>query len=387
MNCIEVAKHMIAIDSVSDCSNATIAEWQASHLSDLGFTVETIPYRDFYGIEKLATAARRLPPESSGAQRSDPQTRGGLAFLCHNDVVSVEGWQCAHGGPFDASVADGRLWGRGACDMKGPTAAALTAIAKFPLAEQTAPLYFIITGDEESGMAGAKLLAQHEYFQDMIHQSTAGIICEPTSLQVVNSHKGVCYFDVSSHGVAAHSSTSDGLNANWQLIPFLEYLSRCAKRCAIDPSLKNNHFNPPTLSLNVVIENQPSAANITVGRATCRMFLRPMPNTDWQKFAEEICNAARDLELEVSSLRTLPPLHTPAESSLVRATLELLGNDAPQSVCYATDGCCYSELENLIVLGPGSIEQAHRPDEWIDLEELSAGCEAYAQLIRRFASS
>ncbi|MEO8270331.1 MAG: M20/M25/M40 family metallo-hydrolase, partial [Aureliella sp.] len=279
-------------------------------------------------------------------------------------------------------------WGRGACDMKGPTAAALAAISRLDPGRQRAPIYFFVTGDEECGMAGARLLTeQSKYYRELVEARGAGVICEPTELQVVNAHKGGCHLDISSTGVAAHSSTAEGRNANWSMIPFLHFLGQLNARCESESRYQNAKFTPPTLTLNLVIENQPQSSNITVGHTTCRIFFRPMPATDWQSVLDELIATAQRMKLQVRSFPTLAPLDTRADSPLVQTSLRLLGQSAPQVVSYATDGCCFEELSELIVIGPGNIEQAHRPDEWIELEQLHRGVDVYQRLLEQYVNA
>lgn len=381
MDVVSLAQQMIAIESVTANSNAAIHQFQCQLLEQLGFALELLPYVDAQGMHKTCLAARRGPALVQSANK-----RGGIGFFCHNDVVSVDGWDCAHGGPLDGSIAAGKLWGRGACDMKGPTAAALCAIARVDPSHQTAPIYFFVTGDEESGMCGARLLAeQSSYFAEMVDQGAVGIIGEPTSLRVVHAHKGGCHLNVVSSGLAAHSSTAQGNNANWQLIPFLTLLEQLRQRCELEPQFQNAAFVPPTLSLNIVLENQPSSPNITVGRATCRIFFRPMPHTEWPHLLEEIRSAASRCNLELTQLPTLPPLCTSVDSPLVKTALALMQQPSPDAVSYATDGCCFEKLPELIVIGPGNIEQAHRADEWIELEQLLRGVEVYQQFFEHYA--
>lgn len=381
MDCLELARKFVAIESVTSRPNADISHCMREHLSSIGFDIEQLAYQDNAGLEKLALVGRRGPPPVT----PNAGHRGGIVYCCHNDVVSVDGWNGPHGGPFDPVVADDKLWGRGSCDMKGPTAAAMAAIARIPIAQQKHPIYFIITGDEESGMQGANAVVKRsKYFAEMQDAGTVGIIGEPTELQVVNSHKGGCHFKVTSHGVAAHSSTAEGRNANWALIPFLSYLAKQYERCMQDPSLLNDRFSPSNLSMNVVVKNEPAASNITVGKATCQIFMRPMPGVDWRGFADEIVATATSMGLQTSPIAALEPLHTPDSNPFVRTVLNAMGQAEPQSVCYATDGCCLKALENLIVLGPGSIEQAHRSDEWIALVQLYRGVEVYEQIFRLY---
>ena len=378
MDCLELVKKFVAIDSVTSRSNANIANAMCEHLSSVSFDLERLAYLDNAGWEKIAVIGRRGPAPPIAPPITEVGRSGGIVYCCHNDVVSVDGWNAPYGGPFDAVAKDGKLWGRGACDMKGPTAAALAAIERIPREQQKYPIYFLVTGDEESGMQGASaIVSQSKYFAEMRAAGTVGIIGEPTELRVVNAHKGACHLKVTSHGLAAHSSTADGRNANWALIPFLDYLRQQYACSEGDPGMLNQRFSPPSLSMNVVVKNEPAASNITVGKATCQIFLRPMPEVDWRGFVAAIVATAHDMGLQTGPIAALEPLHTSDSNSFVREVLGALGQRQPESVCYATDGCYLRVLENLIVLGPGSIEQAHRSDEWISLEQLYRGVEVY----------
>ncbi len=381
MDCLEIAQKLVAIPSVTSQPNALVAACMRELLATLGFDLEDLTYRDNAGLEKIAIVGRRGPAPA----KSNSANQGGIVFCCHNDVVSVDGWNAPHGGPFDPVVHEGRLWGRGACDMKGPTASALAAIGRIPIDQQRFPIYMLVTGDEESGMQGASaIVSRSRYFAEMKDAGTVGIIGEPTELRVVNAHKGGCHFKVISHGVAAHSSTADGRNANWALIPFLSFLRQQYERSEREPGLLNQRFSPPSLSMNVVVKNEPAASNITVGTATCQIFLRPMPDVDWRGFVDNIVATAKGLGLHTNAIAALEPLHTSDSDPFLRKVLEALGQGEPESVCYATDGCCLRVLEHLIVLGPGSIEQAHRSDEWISLDQLYRGVDVYEKIFKLY---
>lgn len=380
MDAVATAQKLIAFESVTSEPNADISGYLAQQLEQLGFQVESLPYVDGHGTQKVCVAAKFEPREGRGSSLP------GLGFFCHTDVVSVAGWNCAQGSPFSGAVSEGRLWGRGSCDMKGPIAAALSAYAQMDRQAITRPLYFFATGDEECGMSGASLLVEEsKYFADLIESRSVGIIGEPTSLQVVNAHKGACHIQVSSLGVAAHSSTAEALNANWQMIPFLSFLRELVQRSETEERFRNEAFSPPTVTLNLVIGNQPSSANISVGQTTCQIFLRPMPQVDWQFLVQEIVRVAEEMGLAVKQRSPLLPLHTPAESDLVQTALRMLGQTAPSAASYATDGCCFQALSELIVIGPGNIEQAHRCDEWIDLDQLARGVDIYRRLFEHYA--
>ncbi len=380
MDPVSTAQQLIAFESVTSVSNAAVSSYLAQLLDQLGFQVESLPYTDGRATDKVCVTAKFTPGNDASS------TSPGIGFFCHTDVVSVDGWNCPQGAPFSGAVSDGRLWGRGACDMKGPIAAALSAYSQLDLSSLTRPLYFFATGDEECGMSGARLLAdKSKHFAEMVKSQSVGIIGEPTSLQVVNSHKGGCHVDVSSFGVAAHSSTSEARNANWQMIPFLSFLRELVQRTESEQRFRNEAFTPPTVTLNLVIENKPNAANITVGQTTCQIFLRPMPAVDWQHILDEIVRVAMEMELTVRAWPPLLPLDTPADSSFVQTALRILEQTSPRAVSYATDGCCFHALSQLIVIGPGNIEQAHRCDEWIELEQLHRGVDIYRRLFEHYA--
>jgi len=378
MQPVDLAQQLIGFDSISSKSNARVAAQMRGWLERLGFEVEQLEFVDPQGELKVSLVAKRGPGT------------GGIAYFCHNDVVPVDDWNAAAGGPFSGAVSGGKLWGRGACDMKGSAAAALAAIARLPAAEQQSPIYFVATSDEEHGMHGARLVSQQsKLFAEMVAHGTVGIIGEPTQLQVVNSHKGTCNLTVTSRGRAAHSSTADGLNANWQLIDFLSYIKQVQLRCETEARLQNEQFQPPTLSLNLVITNRPAAANITVGAASCQVFLRPMPQVAWEELVEEIIQTTNRLGLELAPVSKLPPVFTPADRPFVQTALRLV--NAAQvgtqlgTVSYATDGCWFTRMHDLIVLGPGSIEQAHRPDEWIAIDQLEQGVDVFQRFFMHYA--
>lgn len=375
MHALRLAQQMIAHDSVSVRSNGPIAAQMKEWLENLGFVVEQLEMTDPAGQLKVSLVAKR------------GKGKGGIAYFCHNDVVPVDDWNAAAGGPFSGAVTGGKLYGRGACDMKGSAAAALAAVARIDPQEQAAPIYFVVTSDEEHGMHGAQLVAQKsQLFREMVADGTVGIIGEPTELKIVHAHKGGCLITVSSHGRSAHSSTSEGLNANWQLIDFLSFVKEVQQRTQSQPAYQNTAFDPSSLSLNLIIKNRPAAGNITVGLATAQIFMRPMPNVAWEALATEITDKAVQLGLDVGTVSKLPPVFTSPERSFVQSALKLTGQTHSGSVSYATDGCWFTEIKDLIVVGPGSIQQAHRPDEWITLEQLEKGVDLFEKFFRRFAT-
>jgi acetylornithine deacetylase len=380
MNSLEIAQQLIAFDSVSSKSNVQVSEFVASLLIELGFEVEFLPYTDAEGVPKMNIVARRLP---SSHDLSDAKT--GICYLAHTDVVPVDDWAGPNENPFRSIVKENRLWGRGACDMKGSLACALAAVKGISQQTQSAPIYFVVTADEEIGMEGAKIVDKSSVqFREMIHKDVVGVIGEPTSLEVIHAHKGGASLKILSRGRSAHSSTRDGINANYRMIPILPYLLELQQESESNKRFMNHDFDPPSLSMNIVINNEPFASNVTPSLAEVVVFIRTMPGVDCEYFTKRIESRALELGLDFTS-RRCEPLSVSPSAPHVQEMLSICGTHQSKTVCYATDGSVLQRLKRLIVCGPGSIDQAHRNDEWISLEQLDRGTEVYGKAFERFA--
>lgn len=377
---LETLRQLIAFGSVSSTSNAEISQWIAGCLETRGFDVECQEYRDDCGVLKVNLVARR-----AGNSDADEMS-GGLAYFCHTDVVPVTGWAGPGGDPFSAVVHEDRLFGRGACDMKGSLAAMLAAVERFPVVEQTRPLWIVCTADEEVGFTGAKeLVATSQAYRHLIAAQPVGIIGEPTSLSVVHAHKGITGFRVISRGRAAHSSTDEGVNANRAIVPMLQTLLEMDDQTRTDPRYRDDRFDPPTLSWNFGISDGDTALNVTPDKSVAWASMRTMPEIDGEDLIERARRRAAELNLEFERFEGGGPLSIDCESPAVRGMCELAGGE-PRTVCYATDGGQFIELESMVVCGPGDIAQAHTVDEWIRLDQLEKGAELYLAAVRRWCS-
>jgi acetylornithine deacetylase len=375
---VEIAKALVAFDSVSSKSNEDVSHWVEKRLRKAGFEIERIVYRDGSGISKVNLVAKRAPA-TSGSQT------GGVCYLAHTDVVPADDWSLDFCGPFQPTLRNERLYGRGSCDMKGSLACALAAAEQLSIHDQRAPLYFVVTADEEIGMIGARHVdSQSSMFQEMVAGGTIGIVGEPTLLQVIHAHKGGLALRITSRGRSAHSSSRDGINANHRLIPLLNLLLEIQQQCENAPHLQNRNFDPPTLSWNIVLRNEPFASNVTPSLAEAVVFLRPMPNVDHESLVARVQQEAAKLGLEFQRGEQAHPLSVPPSSDSVTTMLRLTGQDRSSTVCYATDGGVLQRLKQLVVCGPGSIEQAHRSDEWISVEQLARGTDLYWQAFRHW---
>ncbi len=375
---IDTLKRLIAFPSVSSSSNSDISAAVSEQLESLGFQVEQTSYDDARGVKKMNLVARRGPV-------SKPiDAPAGLAYFCHTDVVPAVGWTGPGADPFAGVVQGDRLYGRGSCDMKGSLVAMMAAAAEVSATEQTAPLWIVCTADEEIGFNGAKHLVKHSRsYREIVQAQPLAIIGEPTRMSVVHAHKGIYGFQITSHGRAAHSSTSEGINANEAMVPMLQTLLELGQRSRSDSQYLDSRFDPPDLSWNFGFSDGGTAINITPEKSVAWVSLRPMPTIDGADLVEAAAHRARSLGLEFKQLEGGAPVWIDPDARCVRELCELSGSQA-LTVCYGTDGGEFTELENRVVFGPGDIAQAHTTDEWIEVDQLQRGIDLFTLAIRRW---
>lgn len=373
---LEYAKSLVAVPSVSRDTNAPVSAVVEKHLIDLGFQVERQEFLDPHGVPKVNVIGRKGPGS------------GGLAYFSHTDVVPADTWAVAAHGPFTPTVRDGRLYGRGSCDMKGSLACMLAAAARLRDVELTSPLYIVCTADEEVGFHGARRVVDaSKYYREMVAGQSRAVIGEPTELNVVYAHKGIYGFRVISRGKAAHSSTRHGVNANMAMIPFLMEMKRIHDETLADPAWRNDAFDPPWISWNLGINDHHCAVNITAPESVCTVYFRPMPGQNGDLLVERARTAAAQCGLEFHLECRGLPLSGDPNSEFVQETLKIAGKSQAKTVSYGTDGVCFTELKQILVIGPGSIQQAHTDDEWIALSQFEAGTDVYEQMIRRWCAT
>jgi acetylornithine deacetylase len=365
---LTVARRLIEFPSVSASSNAPVSEYLAGLLARGGFAIERVGYQDAAGVEKRCIAAKL------------GEGRGGLVLTGHSDVVPAppEGWS---GDPFKARVRGGKLYGRGACDMKGPVAAALCAALRFRAGQLRAPLFFICTADEEVRARGAReVVKRSRLFREAA--GGYGLICEPTRLRVIHAHKGSLHLEIRSRGRAAHTSTLKGVNANLAMIPFLGEMKKIYELVLRSPRYRNEEFDPPHSEWSIGINDHNPATNVTPVQSVCTIRYRPMPGVDTEGLVRRTRKLARRYGLECRVHWVGAPLYTPPDSPLVRLALDLTNTRSSRTVPYGTDGTAYARrMRHLVVLGPGDIAQAHTVDEWVEIEQLRRAEELYARFI------
>ena len=374
MRSVDYLNELIPFPSVSNTSNVAVSRWVEQRLQTLGFQTEWLEYKDAYGLTKACVLGRR-----------GPDTGRGLAYFCHTDVVPVDSWSFPDSGPWEPLQTADRLYGRGSCDMKGSLACMLAAAESAKDISATAPLYIVATADEEIGLIGARYIAANSTtYRDIVQRQCRAIIGEPTLLQVVHAHKGGRAMKVTSHGIAAHSSTGKGVNANLAMIPFLSDVRELSLRIEGEAAWQDDRFEPATINMNIGINDHTGALNITPARSVCTVYFRTMPSIDAPGLVDQIRSLAERRGLEFGMMFQGESLFTDPASAYVSELLDITQTEASQTVSYGTDGSCLTELKDIVVLGPGDIRQAHTDDEWISLDQLQQGTDLYAHLIKRW---
>lgn len=373
MDALTYARRLVSFESTSNLSNLAVSDYAEEALREIGFVTERVEFDDPDGIRKANIVGRK----GTGS--------GGMAYFGHTDVVPADDWFSDEFGPFEPTVRGTRLYGRGSCDMKGSIACVLAAAGRFEASSLAQPLYVTCTADEEVGYRGARRVAEEsELYREMVEGEAKGVIGEPTLLEVVHAHKGTCGFIATSHGQSAHSSTREGLNANLAMIPFLAEMKRIHDETESDLAWQNDEFDPPTVSWNIGINDYTYAINIKPPQSVCTVYFRPMPGQNPDELLQRVEAAGREFGVEVAFQHRGEPLYVDPESAIVREVLVVAERSKPATVCYGTDGSVLTGMRNLVVFGPGSIAQAHTKDEFIELDQLEQGTDAYARLIQRW---
>lgn len=372
----ETLAQLVATPSVSstsarwDMGNRGVIDLLANWLENLGFAVEVIPIPDRPGKANLIATLGSGP--------------GGLVLAGHTDTVPYDESRWQHD-PFSLTEQHDRLYGLGATDMKGFFPVVLAAAQQFANARLQQPLIVLATADEESSMDGARHLTELGR-----PKGRYAVIGEPTGLRPVRMHKGIMMEAVRVQGLAGHSSNPTLGNNAMEAMHLV-----IADLLAFRHELQSKHRNPgfevavPTLNLGHI--HGGDNPNRICGHCELHFDLRPLPGMHVAELRETIdrrLDAIRQsagIQIECEALiGGVEPFEESADSALVQAAQKLTGHTA-ESVAFATEAAFMQQLGmETIVFGPGSIDQAHQPDEFIPLEQIQPAVNALTGLIQRF---
>ncbi len=353
-----------------DRSNRPVIDLIAEWADALGFAVQVLPVPERPGKFNLIASLGNGP--------------GGLVLAGHADTVPCDPARWSMD-PFTATERDGRLYGLGACDMKSFLALALEAGGRYAQTRLAKPLHLVVTADEETDMSGARALASANTLQ-----ADAAVVGEPTSLRPIRMHKGIIMERLRLVGQSGHSS--DPAYGNSALEGAYEALGALrALRAELQAEYHHEDFRVPVPTLNLGQIRGGDNPNRICGECEIAYDVRLLPGMDATvvrdrvraRLSDALAGSGLDLQFDALSDGT-PAAATSGDALIVRAAEELTGQRAG-AVAFGTEAGYYQRQDmDVVVLGPGSIAQAHQPDEYVPLDQLDRTVDLLDSLIERF---
>ena len=350
-------------------------------------------------IEPFGIATTLVPNEEKTKAslhcRIGPSVDGGVILSGHTDVVPVKG-QAWDSDPFILTKKDGKLFGRGSADMKGFIACCLASLPTLVKADLKKPIYFAFSYDEEIGCLAAPELIEHIQ-KTYSENAKYAIIGEPSSLEPVIGKKGVCYVLTEVNGSAGHSSgihkEISAIHESTRLIMWLEN-----KMKELSHATQDHRFKPPHSTLHVGQISGGVATNIVADYTRFEWDVRVIPKDDIEAIFNDYFLFCKERELEVRKLfpdfsitntfvhPPVPALDTKLTDDIVALTQKISGQNSWKTVSYAAEAGQFHEAGyQSIICGPGSIEQAHRANEYTTQEQLDKCVEMLQKLVIEFS--
>jgi acetylornithine deacetylase len=371
MDALEHLTRLIAFDTTSRLSNLALID----------------------DVQAMLEAAGARCRRSYNAERSKanlfatfgPEGDGGYVLSGHTDVVPVEG-QDWSSDPFKAEIRGDKLYGRGACDMKGFVACALALVPEIARIKLKRPIHFALSYDEEVGCAGVPRL-----IEDLEEKPALAIIGEPTLMKVVGAHKGGTSVRTRCLGLEGHSSAPHkGASAVMMAGEFIASLVRVGAELREDTDPR---FDPPFTTTQANIVHGGTALNILAREATVTWECRPLPGRDplavvgrmteivESEILPKYRKGAPQAAFETTVMTSYPGLALDLDSPAIALAREISGANAVEAVAYGTEAGHFARAGiPAVICGPGSIEQAHIADEFVGLSEIAA-CEAFLRKV------
>ncbi|OCX65958.1 acetylornithine deacetylase (ArgE) [Thioclava sp. SK-1] len=361
-----ILNDLIAFPTVSADSNLDVITYIAARLRDGGATVEVLYDPSGTKANLWATLGPDVP--------------GGLVLSGHSDVVPVtdQDWSTD---PFTMTQRDGALYGRGACDMKGFIACCLAKLPELARAAHSRPVHFAFTYDEEVGCLGGRALTA-----ELKRRDTRPALCligEPTMMQVIEGNKGCCEYSVHFEGLEGHSSNPDkGVNA-------VEYAARYISRllelrqALIARAPAQGRFDPPYTTLNIGALHGGVAHNVIANHARLDWEMRPINRADQDFVQSQITAYTATLQAQMKAVSATTGISTevigeviglePMDQNAARDLIfQLTGHNAAGCVPFNTEAGLFQDMGlDVVICGPGDIAQAHKPDEFVTLDQMA----------------
>lgn len=376
---LDVLARLVAFDTTSRNSNLALIEWVEAYLAARGIASHRVANADGSKANLYALIG--------------PDVEGGVVLSGHTDVVPVDG-QPWTSDPWIVTERGGKLYGRGTADMKTFLALSLAHIDMALAAQIKRPMMLAFSYDEEIGCLGAPSL-----IEDIVRSApkpAAVIVGEPTSMKVVSAHKGIRSFIVEVTGREAHSSLPDhGVSAVMEALKLMDLVAEMGRE---GRAATHAHFNPPGPTMTIGKVEGGTAANILARRCSFVWDLRSPDEAQAEAIETRFRTAAANLDAEIrarapeggvsvtrrSRTAGLAIARDSAAEALTRA---LTGDNETRAVSYAAEAGLFQRAGIPAVLcGPGSIEQAHQPDEWIEIAQIEEGAAFMRRLVERLSA-
>ncbi|HSK38857.1 MAG TPA: acetylornithine deacetylase [Arenibaculum sp.] len=381
--CLDMLEDLIAFDTTSRNSNLELIRFVRDYLARLG--IESTLVHDETGTKANLYAT------------IGPRDRGGILLSGHTDVVPVDGQEW-DGDPFRLVERDGRLYGRGTADMKGFVAVALAFAPQFARARLKRPIHYALSYDEEVGCIGVRGLIEH--LRRLPVRPEMCVVGEPTGMQVVVAHKGKLAIRCRVHGHECHSSLAPaGVNAVEYAAELVAYLKGMARRFATRGPFDHGYDVPHTTVHTGCIHGG-TALNIVPADCAFEFEFRYLPVQDPTELLAEVQSHAHgSLEPEMKAVAPhagfsweemsfSPGLDADPEEEVVTLAKTLAVQNGHGKVAYGTEAGLFRNRAEIptVVCGPGSIAQAHKPNEYVEIAQV-AKAEAFMRRLIEMAQA
>ncbi|WP_335339330.1 acetylornithine deacetylase [Bosea sp. PAMC 26642] len=364
----EMLARLVSFNTESQRSNLDLIHFCRDYLASHGVESTLVPSEDGQKANLFATIG--------------PKVDGGVVLSGHTDVVPVAG-QDWTSDPWTLTERDGKLYGRGACDMKGFDAIALALVPEMLAAPLKRPVHIALSYDEEVGCLGARILAKAMTAAGL--KPSAVIVGEPSMMQVVTGHKGGTRLRTTVRGHAVHSSRVDiGVPAVMIAGKLIAWHDEVMAENKLRTQ-NDNPFEPPYTTLHVGVVQGGTAVNITAEHCMFSHEVRVIPGDQDGDFVGRYKAKVAELEAQMKAIAPAsgidveitsftPPLGPEVDGEAEALSRRLTGDNGSHVVAYGTEGGLFQgEGWSTVVCGPGDIAQAHQPDEFITVAQLDAG--------------
>ena len=378
MNTVELLQRLINYPTVSRDSNLELIHFAANYMEDLGAATSLVFNHDGNKANLYAVFG--------------PDEDGGVLLSGHSDVVPAEGQPWTRE-PFRAGIEKNRMYGRGATDMKGFLASVLATLPELKNRKLTKPLRVAFSYDEEIGCVGVR---------GLIDQLSEGgprpefcIIGEPTSMQPSIAHKGKTAGVCRCTGVASHSALTDrGLNAIYLATDMINQIRALQKRI-IEDGNQDHDYDVPYTTVHVGTIEGGTVVNIVPDQCRFGFEIRNLPGDDPDRLIERFNDAANsivaqhrsrfaDANISIEVTNQYPALDTAADAAAVAYVKSMVRDDTHGKLAFGTEGGLFQQRLGLpvVVCGPGSMDQGHKPDEFVTLDQLNR-CDVFLERVVR----